>query len=120
MNEINLIPERRNLQQIKSSILYKAEIIEKKFKKAGKTKNTIEDFRFYYSQAAELETQIVKLLLAEGKEEKIHPNLVSAITCYIKAKDFDNSANLLKEYYPKGSKYDSIETVRKLWKNVAP
>ena len=76
MNKTNLISERRNLQQVKTSILYKAEIAEKKLEKGSET---IENVRFHYLRAADLEVQIVKLLLNEGKDKKIHPNLISAI-----------------------------------------
>lgn len=116
MNKTNLRSERRNLQQVKTSILYKAEIAEKKLEKGGET---IENVRFYYSRVAAIEVQIVKLLLYEGKEKKIYPNLISAISCYIKAEDYDSSTKLLNEHYPEGSKHSTVEVVQELRRKVA-
>ncbi len=116
MIDRNLISERQALQKIKTSILIKAEEGENEFKSGNVPYKYV---RHCYLRAAALEVEITEMLKQEGKDSKIHPGVISAISCYLKAEDYSNAVKLLKEYYPKGdSKYSDVEIIDELRKGV--
>lgn len=110
---MNLTKERQTLEQVKSSILHKAQIAEEEYIRVHKGSK---EFIYLYAHAAEMEVQIVELLQEEGK--KFHPNLISAISCYIKCEEYLKAENLLREYYPKNGKDYSIQIIKELWDKV--
>lgn len=110
---MNLTKERQTLEQVKSSILHKAQIIEDEYLRKHEG---CKEFIFLYARAAEMEVQIVELLKEENK--KLHPNLISAISCYIKSEEYLKAGKLLSKYYPKDSKDYSIQIIKELWNKV--
>ena len=106
---MDLTKERQTLQQVKSSILYKAEIAEEEYLREHKGCN--ESISLYF-HAAEIEVHIVGLLKEEDK--KFYPNLISAISCYIKSEEYLKAENLLSKHYPRNSKYYSIPIIKEL------
>ncbi len=119
MKKIKLTTERHKMQKIKSDILCKAELAEHESLNPGNNSERRTEIRkdmiFLYSQAGDLEVNIAAILEREAKCDKMHINLISAISCYLKAEDYDNAAKLLYRYYPKdGPKY-SIAIIKELW-----
>ncbi len=111
--QMSLAKKRQTLQQVKSTMLHKAQIAEEECRMGHKVR---EESVFLYAHAAEIEVQIVKLLQKENK--KFHPNLISAISCYIKSEEYLKAGNLLGEYCPKRSKYYSTTIIKELWGKV--